>query len=85
MSKRWNYILYRDLIVQWISYKERSVLTCKDLWLMAHKRMCSNDAFCCVLVDIILHAGTPCIQPYCICHYIPREDKLHFYRVVYKQ
>lgn len=76
-----NDILYRDLIVGWIPYIQRPILQVSDIWLLSYKKGMCNRLWCCILVDIILHAGVPCDTRYCICHYFTIDDKVEYYKL----
>ena len=75
-----NDILYRDLIVPWIPHHERAILNKKDYWLIPIKRIVHDTPFCGLLVDILLHGGTPCLPRFCICRYFFMQDKAYFCR-----
>lgn len=75
-----NDTIYNDVIVPYICHKDRVICTVKDLWLIPIKRINYDINFCCLLADIILHAGSPCIYRYCICTYFSKQDKSSYIR-----
>jgi hypothetical protein len=79
-----NDTLYRDLLERWIPYENRPILQKQDFWLYAYKKIMYDKHRCSLLVDISLHAATPCIRRYCICVYFTVDDKAKFHRLKYK-
>lgn len=75
-----NNTIYNEVIIPYISHKDRAICTVKDLWLIPIKRIHYDNQFCSLLADIILHAGSPCIYRYCICTYFSKEDKSFYIR-----
>jgi hypothetical protein len=75
-----NDVIYNDIIVQWIPYLERPICSRKDFWLFSLKRSIKNKKYCSLLVDIHLHAGTPCNHRYCICKYFTYIDKHEYFK-----
>ena len=75
-----NDTLYKDLIVPWIPHHERAILQRRDWWLLPIRRMFYDVVYCGLLVDVILHSGSPCDYRFCICRYFGLRDKTYFYR-----
>ena len=73
-----NDYCYKTLLVPFIPHRERAILQLRDWWLLPIKRIHKSELFCSLLVDIILHSGTPCKRRYCICMYFPYSDKAIF-------
>ena len=74
-----NDTIYNDIIASWIPHLERPICRRKELWLLALRRSVFNPKFSCLMVDIHLHSGSPCIKRYCICRYFSSQDKIHYY------
>jgi len=74
-----NDILYKDLIVGWIPFKERKILTTHDMWLIGLKYLENCKLRNVLLADIAIHTGVICNKKVCICKYFPIEDKINAY------
>ena len=78
-----NDILYKYLIVPWISVSNRQILQKSEFWLMGPKRILRDTNFHTLLADISIHSGGPCDR-YCICRYFMVSDKLYCYDTHYR-
>lgn len=75
-----NDTIYHTILAPYIPYQLRPICSKKDLWLLPIRRIYQDNSFCSLLVDIELHAGTPCVRRYCICLYFSQKDKSEFLR-----
>ena len=73
-----NNILYKDLIVGWIDFKNRKILTKNDIWLIGIKRTDYIFNWHILMADIGIHTGCPCDR-YCICKYFTYIDRIYAY------
>jgi hypothetical protein len=79
-----NDTIYNQVLIPYISHKDRIICTTKDLWLIPIKRIHNDELYCSLLADIILHAGSPCVHRYCICTYFSKKDKSCYIRENFK-
>lgn len=77
---RMNDTIYETILVHYIPHHIRPICCKKDIWLVPIRRIHKDIPFCSLLVDIVLHAGTPCLRRYCICLYFSQKDKADFLR-----
>jgi len=75
-----NDYCYKTLLIPFIPHNERAVLQLHDWWLLPIKRIHKSELFCSLLVDVLLHCGTPCKRRYCICMYFSHTDKARFFK-----